>query len=153
MRNRGMTLIEVILSLGLLAGLSGTVLPCLGGLLHEARLDRAAAETLGAFRRARDLARYHQRPVELSISLQGQRLALAFVNDDGGREAIPGDRAILLTEGLTPVLVGHSFPGGLVIFDALGLASSAGQVDLADAGLSRLVVLDDLVGQAELVTP
>jgi prepilin-type N-terminal cleavage/methylation domain-containing protein len=84
---RGLTIIEVLAAVAVLAAILAMVYPALDGLLQRARVDGAVAQIEAGVASGRARARESGRPVEVRIS--GERVAPASTpRSDGGADQV-----------------------------------------------------------------
>jgi prepilin-type N-terminal cleavage/methylation domain-containing protein len=77
MNNRGFTLMEMIVTLGLLAIMAAIALPATSGWRKNAQYKQAAREVVSVLRRARSVAVQQNQSCTVTIDLTNRKYALA----------------------------------------------------------------------------
>lgn len=77
MNNRGMTLMELVVTLGLLAIMAAIAVPATSGWRQNARYKEAAREAVSVLRRARSVAVQQNQSTAVTIDLTNRKYTLA----------------------------------------------------------------------------
>jgi type IV fimbrial biogenesis protein FimT len=144
MRNRqdGVTLVEVILVLLVLAGLSGVAVPMVGAALEGYRAGGATADLYAAVHLTKARARAHDVTHALVIEPDGR--GFRIVADPGG--------AAQTVEGPHQLTEGAVASSNITIqFSSKGFAVPAGTITIRSGGETRRIVVN-LLGRARIAT-
>ncbi len=139
---RGFTLLELIVTLAVLALAAAVVTPAVG---RGADTLRARAEVAGfaaTLRHAREQAIHAQRTHRVTIDAEGHRMAIVV--------PAAGEEAARATRALSPRLTIEALQAPEVVFDARGMASG-GDFKLTSGGLVYRVTVDRLTGRVRSV--
>jgi type II secretion system protein H len=138
---RGMTLIELIIVLGILAVVAGIATLHFQGTVDQTQLDEAAARLVTDLFLVQDQARRDQQECELVIEIAERSYNAADVPSLYG----PQDIAVQLSDSPYHIssMEVSGFDGNIITFDARGIPASAGYITLRSGKRKSTVTVDE----------
>lgn len=100
-KHAGFTLVEILLSLALLAGLAGLTLPVYQSFQNRNNLRTSTLSVVDSLRQARSFARANQHDAGWSVRITNGEVLL-FAGDDYVNRNADYDRPVVLPETLNP---------------------------------------------------
>ncbi|MEK6193897.1 MAG: GspH/FimT family protein [Deltaproteobacteria bacterium] len=131
-KNRGFTLMELMIVIAIIAIMSSIAIPNFIGWLPERRLDAGAQDILQGLQKSRSKAIMTNRNVIVTFDA-GNNSFIAFVDEDASNDQSAGD--LTIANRNMPAGVDLGVPdfvdlGNTVTFDNRGLPSTSGTVRL-----------------------
>jgi type II secretion system protein H len=145
---RGFTLLELVVTLLVLALAVAVVTPAIGRGTEAVRARAEVAGFAATLRHARERAITSQRPHLVVIDPEGHRLSVVVPADDGGSTEPEVRQTRAFSSRLTVEAVER--PALEVRFDARGVASG-GDFRLTSGGIVYRVTVDRLTGRVRSV--
>jgi type II secretion system protein H len=141
---QGFTLLELIVTLAVLAVTAAVVTPAIGRGSDALRARAEVAAFAAALRHAREKAITGQRPHRVEVDTQAHRVSIVAL------AALTDDKETRETRSLSPRLAIEGSPSPEVTFDPRGLASAA-DFKLTSGGIVYHVTVDPLTGRVRSV--
>lgn len=109
-KNKGFTLIELMVTIAVLAIIAGIAAPSFGNMMTQQNLKKSTNELIGVLQQARSKAVLERRNVE--VALQSAETTTLVVNTDTVLNWMPYGSTTLLSSSATEITYG--FNGGVV---------------------------------------
>mgnify|MGYP001618719237 CR=1 FL=1 len=118
-KSRGFTLIELMVTIAVMAIIAMMAAPSFGNLLQKQNLNRSAQDLLGMLQQARAKAALERREVTVDLITQKDRLdknQSLLANDEKTIYWLPQGKAILKSD--SPAVITFQLNGGVKDYDA-----------------------------------
>jgi len=138
-RQKGFTLIELVIVVAMVAILAGIIVPGMGGMVARSAINSAEQDLMQAFRTAKNVAR--DRDTSVTITLTQANRDVTITSADGSL-----NQTVTLPAGTSPS-VSDAF-----IFSPMGLINKIGTVTLIssrDNTMTRTITIQTLFGQMD----
>ena len=142
---RGFTLLELIVTLAVLALAVSVVTPAIGRGTETLRARAEVAGFAATLRHAREQALTSQRTHRVTIDTEGHRMAIVAAPASATDEPAPRE-----TRTLSSRLTIEALQSPDVVFDARGM-TSGGEFKLTSGGIVYRVTVDRLTGRVRSV--
>jgi general secretion pathway protein H len=139
---RGFTLLELIVTLAVLAVAAAVVAPAIGRGSDSLKARADVAGFAATLRHAREKAINAQRPHRVEIDMETHRMSIIAA------PAVADDKEVRETRTLSSRLAIEASPGPAVTFDPRGISSGA-DFKLTSGGVVYLVSVDRLTGRVK----
>jgi general secretion pathway protein H len=141
-RSRGFTLLELIVTLAVLAVAAAVVAPAIGRGSDSLKARADVASFAATLRHAREKAINAQRPHRVEVDMEGHRMSIIAA------PALADDKEVRVTRSLSTRLMIEASPSPAVTFDPRGVSSGA-DFKLTSGGIVYLVSVDRLTGRVK----
>lgn len=147
--NRGFSLIEIMVVIGIIAILATIAVPNIIGWRTKQRFLAAASDVHEAIKMARSAAIKDNTTVV--IQFQPNRFTVfADADDDGSQD--PGERTIFSSNFLNDIALTTSFPGHRLSFNGRGLTNAVGAgITLSNAVYGTRVLQVTVTGNSRIL--
>lgn len=148
--NRGFTLIEIMVVIGLIAILATIAVPNIVGWRAKQRFAAAASDVHEAIRVARSSAIKDNTTVTIQFQLPNR--FIVFADDDGDGTQDAGERTILTGGFQNDITLTTSFTGHRLSFNGRGLTTASGTgITLSNAVHGTRVVQVTVTGNSRIL--
>lgn len=148
--NRGFTLVEIMVTIGIIAILAAFAVPNIVGWRTKQRFLAAAGEVHEAIKVARSAAIKNN--AEVVIQFQLPRGFRAFFDNDGDGNQDAGEATILSGTFESDISLVTSFPGHRLSFNGRGMTNAVGSgITLTNAAYGSRVVQVTVTGNSRVL--
>lgn len=148
-KNRGFSLLELLLVLAILVTFAGMAIPRYSDAVFRHQADLAAQRVVTDLRQAQSYAKTTSAACTVSFSVNSEQYELTNVPSFDGQ---PGDYTVdLLADPYNAKLTSADFDGATqVVFDGWGMPNSGGTVVIGLGSEQRTVTVDGDTGEVAI---